>query len=113
MTKTEAEKNSDKYHGLADRAYLKHQESGDARYYREQQRYEDIAEAFGLAAEAVEDVQKYRELKAELLYLAGRADRAIETPDITRMGGILDGVIAVAKVYAGYKPIERMDNNDG
>lgn len=113
MTKTEAEKNSDKYRGLADRAYLKYQESGDARYYREQQRYEDIAEAFGLAAEAVEEIQKYRALKAELRYLACRADRAIEIPDITSMGGVLESVIAAAKVYAGYKPIERIGDNDG
>ena len=66
-----------RYQEKADRAYQNYQETGISRYDRERRNAEDLAEALRAAANASEEHSALSSLRAEFVWIAGKADAAL------------------------------------
>lgn len=94
---------SDKYREKAEKAFENYQSTGITRYDRERRNAEDMADAFSMAAGAADEHAHYIHLRAELIWLAGQAEKAV-TGDAPkeRLADVLRDVISAAVTYCNY-----------
>lgn len=92
-----------KYQKKADEAYENYQATGTPRYDRAYRNAEDMADAFRAAAAAADEHMALINLRAELCYIAGRADDALaENAPKEKLAEILNACIFAAVVYCKY-----------
>lgn len=112
MTRDELTKLAEKYRAKADHAYNVYQETGIARYDRERRNAEDMADAFGAAANAVDDYALLCQLRAVFVFFASQADTALaENAPREKLAGILEHIITYAAVTCHYAWRERPSEN--
>lgn len=110
LKKQELERMAERYQLKADRAYANYQETGAARYDRENKNNEDLADALRMAAAAAEDHERLVALRAEVVSIASRADKAVTgTASAEEKDGILKSIVSDAAVMCGYKRIEQVE----
>ena len=68
----------ERYEAEAQKNFDNYQATGYSRYERAQHKAEDLADSLRAALEAIPTRQKLNYLKAELLFLASKAERAKE-----------------------------------
>lgn len=95
MTREELENMADSYEEKAGNDYQAYQETGMTRYDTSRRKNESLAEAFRMAAQAVDEHSELIHLRANLAGLANAADRV-------KFGGmspdaLVKEVLAVAK----------------
>lgn len=104
MDKADLMNLSEKYRKKAEDAFANYQGTGIARYEREYRNADDMAEAFAMAANASEDHTSYMHLKAEFLWLAGKAESAVtRNAPKDELEEILKEVVSAAVTYCHYE----------
>lgn len=101
MKREGIEKYIEKKQKLSDRNYENYQASGEPKYMRAYERYEDEIQIARQALTAADDHTKALEYKSELVSLASRADKAISTMDPSELLAVCRDVLACGKI-AGY-----------
>lgn len=97
LTQKELMKLADKYEALHKKNFDNYQECGEQKYLRASERYEDMADAFRMAANAEEDYSKKTHYGLIITSFATRAAGAIRnhaSPD--KMEGILADLVDTA-----------------
>ncbi len=103
-----------RYQVKADRAYMNYQETGISRYDRERRNNEDMAEALRMAISAADDHMVLGHLRAEIVWLASEADKALaENEPRDKLAGILESLVSAASVYCHYARCERPSEKGG
>ena len=108
LSKAELGKLAARYQEKADRAYQNYQETGISRYDRERRNAEDLAEALRAAANASEEHSALSSLRAEFVWIAGKADAALaENAPREILADILENVVSYAATTCNYARRER------
>lgn len=103
-----------RYQVKADRAYMNYQETGISRYDRERRNNEDMAEALRMAISAADDHMVLGHLRAEFVWLASEADKALaENDSRDKLAGILESLVSAASIYCKYKRRDRPSEEGG
>ena len=104
---------ADRYQGKADRAYQNYQETGISRYDWERRNAEDLADALRAAANASEEHESLGFLRAEIVWYAGKADKALaEDAPREKLAEILESFISFAAVSCNYARQERESTSE-
>ncbi len=103
MTRDELNKLAEKYRAKADHAYNVYQETGIARYDRERRNAEDMADAFGMAANAADDHDLLLTLKSQMLWFAHNAEALLDRKDPERMAALLKDIVNFAAAVCKYQ----------
>lgn len=101
MNREDIEKYVKKKQKLSDRNYENYQATGEPKYMRAYERYEDEIQIARQALTAADDHTKALEYKSELISLASRADRAVNMMDPTELLAVCREVLACGKIV-GY-----------
>ena len=89
--------------GCIKKNYIYYQECGEQKYLRASERYEDMADAFLMAANAKDDHQALVRLRGYVSEFASKADSAIHNnAEAEEMKQILKDLIAIAQIVTGY-----------
>lgn len=108
LSKEELGKLAAKYQDKANRAYQNYQATGISRYDRERRNAEDMAEALRAAASAAEEHSALGSLRAEFVWIAGQADKALaEDAPKEKLAEILENIISYASATCHYARRER------
>ena len=113
MDKADLSKLADKYRKKAEAAFENYQGTGLSRYDRERRNAEDMADAFDMAANAADEHAFCGHLKAELLWHAGQAERALAN-DASKedLAELLKAVISTAVTFCHYAKREDLAKED-
>lgn len=103
MTRDELTKLAEKYRAKADHAYNVYQETGISRYDRERRNAEDMADAFGMAANAADDHDLLLTLKSQMLWFAHNAEALLDRKDPERMAALLKDIVNFAAAVCKYQ----------
>ena len=87
---------ADKNEALYQKNFDKYQETGEPRYLSNANRYQDMADAFRMAANAEEDYSKKTHYASMISNFATRADVAIRTNAPEKMKTILQDLVDTA-----------------
>lgn len=101
MKREDIENYIEKKQKLSDRNYENYQATGESKYMRAYDRYEDEIQIARQALNSADDHTKALEYKSELISLASRADRAVNTMDPSELLAVCHEVLACGK-SAGY-----------
>lgn len=93
---------ADKYDAMHVKNYNMYQECGERKYLRASERYEDMADAFRMAANAADTNQKYHSLSASISHYAAEGDKALYHDSADDMKEVLRNIVSVAETYCGY-----------
>ena len=102
LEKRELQKLADKYDALHVKNYDSYQQTGEQRYMRNHERYEEMADAFRMAANAEEDYSAMMRYRIMISHMADNAAEALKDGDPEAMKVALRSIIdkAVnAKLY--------------
>lgn len=116
LSKKDLEELAESHQQKADKAYEVHQETGIPRYRREYDRNSDYADAFRMAADAVDDKMRLISMRSNLSILAGSADELLENgAGIDELKAFAKKVIAVAEIASVYtrKSMRKEGEKDG
>ena len=102
LNKKDLQKLADKYDALHEKNYRLYQECGEPRYLRASERYEDMADAFQMAADVADIRQKYHSLSASVSQYAAEGDKALYHDNADDMKQVLRNIVSVAEMYCGY-----------
>lgn len=103
MDKAYIMKLSEKYRKKAADAYMNYQDTGISRYDRERRNAEDMADAFDMAVNAADEHAFCGHLKAEFLWLAGKAESAVmRNAPKDELVEILEEVVSSAVLHCNY-----------
>ena len=102
LNKQDLQKLADKYDALHEKNYRLYQECGEQRYLRASERYEDMADAFQMAADVADIRQKYHSLSASVSQYAAEGDKALYHDNADDMKQVLRNIVSVAEMYCGY-----------
>ncbi len=91
-----------KYEVLHLKNFDNYQQCGEPRYLRASERYEDMAQAFQMAADAYDTKQKYYSLSAFVSQYAAEGDKALYHNDAEGMKEALQNIVSVAEMHCGY-----------
>ena len=92
----------EKYEALHIKNYDLYQQCGEQRYLRASERYEDMAQAFQMAADAHDTKQKYHSLSANVSHYAAEGDKALYHNNEEDIKSALRNIVTVAEIYCGY-----------
>ncbi len=87
----------EKYEALHIKNYDNYQQCGEPRYLRNSERYEDMAQAFRMAADAEEDYSKKVHYGTLITYFAQEAARALRQGDEITMKNVLQYIVHEAE----------------
>ena len=96
LEKKELLKLADKYEALHQKNFDNFQETGDRKYLRAHERYEDMADAFRMAANAEEDYNLKTHYGCMITNFAISAAEAIRTSDTEKMKAVLQDLVETA-----------------
>lgn len=103
MDKADLVKLSEKYRKKAADAFMNYQDTGIPRYDRERRNAEDMADALDMAVNAADEHAFCGHLKAEFLWLAGKAESAVmRNAPKDELVEILKEVVSTAVTYCHY-----------
>ena len=101
MDRASIEKLRDEFAKKADTAWRNYQETGLGRYETARIRNEDLQEALTAALDAKENTDLARSLKAEMVDLAYRAERALHSDGSAE--SVLKSLVSYASLVCGYR----------
>ena len=101
MDRAAMSKMRDDFAKKADTAWRNYQETGLTRFDTQRCRFEDLSEALTIALDAQEDHQLMVSLRAEMVELAYRAERAIHGD--LKPEDVLSSLISYSCLVCGYK----------
>ena len=93
LERKELEKLVGKYEALHVKNFDLYQQCGEQKYLRASERYEDMAQAFQMAANAEEDYSKKVHYGTLITYFAQRAAEALRDGDQAKMENVLKYII--------------------
>ena len=96
LTQKELLKLADKYEALHKKNFDLYQQCGEQKYLRAHERYEDMADAFRMAADAEEDFSQKAHFGALITNFATRAASAIRASDPGEMETVLQDLVETA-----------------
>ena len=96
LEKKELLKLADKYEALHQKNFEMFQQCGEQKYLRAHERYEDMADAFRMAANAEEDFSQKTHFGTLITNFATRAAGAIRANDPTEMKAVLQDLVETA-----------------
>lgn len=104
MNKADLERMADLYQAKADKAYQIYQETGMARYDREQRNYDDLAMALRVAASATDDHTQLISIRCDLAILAAKAEDLLNGDQLSHefvagAASLLENLVATASTY--------------
>ena len=92
----------EKYEALHIKNYDFYQQCGERKYLRASERYEDMAQAFQMAADAYDTKQKYHSLSANVSHYAAEGDKALYHNNDEDAKSALRNIVTIAEMYCGY-----------
>ena len=92
----------EKYEALHIKNYDNYQECGERKYLRASERYEDMAQAFQMAADAYDTKQTLNSLSSFVAQYAAEGDKAIYHNDDEGVKSALKNIISIAETHCGY-----------
>lgn len=101
MNRASIEKLRDEFAKKAETAWRNYQETGMQRYDTARSRNEDLQEALTVALDAKENTDLARYLKAEMVDLAYRAERALHSDGNAE--SVLQSLVSYAALVCGYR----------
>ena len=104
MKKADLERMADRYQAKADKAYQNYQETGMARYDREQRNYDDLAMALRVAASASDDHAQLISMRCDVAIIGAKAQDLLSGPlyeayQDGRIRDLLTDMVAIASTY--------------
>ena len=102
LDKKDLLKLADKYDALHVKNYNAYQECGERKYLRASERYEDMADAFRMAANVADIKQKFHSLSASVSQYAAEGDKALYHDNADDIKQALRNIVSVAETYCGY-----------
>lgn len=102
LEKKDLLKLADKYEALHQKNYEMFQQCGEQKYLRVSERYEDMADAFLMAANIADIKQKYHSLSASISQYAAEGDKALYHNDDEGVKSALRNIISIAETHCGY-----------